>query len=94
MDAGVDEEGDWYLENLKELPGDVIMELRKRFPFPKVEGEEFTIRIPFLSSGSDRPAMTTGPLGKCYLSDCDDKNPSPGPPTHSHATMLELTPAS
>ena len=43
VDAGYDE-GEWYLEDQKKLPDDVIKELSELFPFPK-EGEEFTIKI-------------------------------------------------
>ena len=58
VDAGYDE-GEWYLEDQKKLPDDVIKELSELFPFPK-EGEEFTIKIHFQSSGTYTPAVTNG----------------------------------
>jgi len=73
LDAGVDEEGDWYLEHQKELPDDVIKELRQIFPFPKVEGEVFTISINFFSSGNSIPARTSGPAEDCYPAEYEDK---------------------
>ena len=57
VDAGIDEEGNWYLENQKELPDDVIKELLELFP---KEEEELKIKIHFLSTGSYTPAITNG----------------------------------
>ena len=73
LDAGVDEQGDWYLEHQKELPDDVIEELRQIFPFPKTEGERFAIKIHFFSSGSSIPARKTGPAEDCYPAEYSDE---------------------
>lgn len=70
VDAGY-EEGNWYLEDQKKLPDDVIKELDKLFPFPK-EGEKFTIKINFLSNGSYMPARTTGPVENWHSSEYED----------------------
>ena len=73
LDAGIDEDGNWYLEHEKELPYDVIKELRQIFPFPKVEGEVFIISINFISSGNSTPARTSGPAEDCYPAEYEDK---------------------
>jgi hypothetical protein len=71
VDAGYDE-GEWYLEDQKELPDDVIKELDKLFLHPK-EGEEFKIKIHFLSSGTYTPENTNCSVENSYPSDFDDK---------------------
>ena len=71
MEAGVDEDGDWFLENQKELPDDVKEELHKLFP--KAKEGELKIKIHFQSSGTYISAKTNGPVEDCYPSEYEDK---------------------